>query len=164
MSKLMMKSLIRPAALALALVGGVVAAHAHGHGMRGHEPGMMGPRMSMHLLDSVDASEAQRGQIKQIMDLVRQDMRASHESGRKLHAQMRDAMLGPQVDAAQLEVLRQQQLAQHDAMSRRMLQAMADAAKVLTPEQRAKLAERMKKAELRRAEHMKDRMKDGVHR
>jgi periplasmic protein CpxP/Spy len=31
-----------------------------------------------------------------------------------------------------------------DALSRRMLQAMADAAEVLTPEQRAKVAERIK--------------------
>jgi periplasmic protein CpxP/Spy len=33
---------------------------------------------------------------------------------------------------------------QHDQTSRRMLQAMLDASKVLTPEQRAKIAERMK--------------------
>jgi Spy/CpxP family protein refolding chaperone len=50
----------------------------------------------------------------------------------------------PSVDAAAAESLRQQMLAQHDQASKRMLQAMLDVSKVLTPEQRAKVGERMK--------------------
>ena len=42
----------------------------------------------------------------------------------------------------------------HEQASKRMLQAMLDAGKVLTPEQRAKLAERMKQ----RGEIMRERM------
>jgi len=43
-----------------------------------------------------------------------------------------------------LEQQRALQMQAADARSRRMLQAMADAAEVLTPEQRAKAAERLK--------------------
>jgi len=50
----------------------------------------------------------------------------------------------PTVDAAAAESVRQQMLAQHDQASKRMLQAMLDVSNVLTPEQRAKMAARMK--------------------
>jgi Spy/CpxP family protein refolding chaperone len=60
----------------------------------------------------------------------------------------------PTVDAAAAESLRQQLLAQHDQASKRVLQAMLDVSKVLTPEQRAKLAERIKQ----RQAAMQDRM------
>ena len=59
----------------------------------------------------------------------------------------------PNVDAAAAESLRQQMLQQHDQASRRMLQAMLDVSKVLTPEQRVKLGERMKQ----RADTMRER-------
>ena len=60
----------------------------------------------------------------------------------------------PNVDAAAAESVRQQMLQQHDQASKRMLQARLDASKVLTPEQRAKMAERMKQ----RGDMMRDRM------
>ena len=55
---------------------------------------------------------------------------------------------------AAAESLRQQMMAQHDQASRRVTQAMLDVARVLTPEQRAKLGERMRE----RQAIMKDRM------
>jgi Spy/CpxP family protein refolding chaperone len=42
-----------------------------------------------------------------------------------------------------VEALRQQQLAQHDQASKRMTQALVDAARVLTPEPRKMMADRM---------------------
>ena len=45
---------------------------------------------------------------------------------------------------AAAESVRQQMLAQHDQSSKRMLQAMLDVSKVLTPAQRAKLGARLK--------------------
>ena len=45
-------------------------------------------------------------------------------------------------------------MAQHDQVSRRMTQAMVDISRVLTPEQRAKIGERMKE----RAAKMQERM------
>ena len=66
----------------------------------------------------------------------------------------------PNVDASAAESIRQEMLAQHDATSRRMLQAMLDVSRVLTPEQRAQLAERMKE----RRERMEERMKRHMDR
>ena len=51
-------------------------------------------------------------------------------------------------------------LAQHDQASRRVMQAMLDAANVLTPEQRAKLGERARQ----RAERMQERMRERAPR
>jgi len=50
----------------------------------------------------------------------------------------------PTVDAATVEQVRAQMLQLHDQSSRRMTQAMLDIARVLTPEQRAKIGERMR--------------------
>ena len=50
----------------------------------------------------------------------------------------------PTVDAAAAESVRQQLMAQHDAASRRTLQAMLDISRVLTSEQRAQIARHLK--------------------
>jgi protein CpxP len=54
---------------------------------------------------------------------------------------MRQLFTQPTVDARAVETLRQQMLAQHDQASKRMMQAMLDGSRVLTPEQRAKMAD-----------------------
>ncbi len=131
-----------------------------GHGMgpgMGHGPGFgagMGAGMGMGMgmmggpgmaraLDGVGATAEQKAQIQQILQAARGDLRAQREAGAKLHEQMRSLFAQPNVDARAVETLRQQMLAQHDAASKRMTQAMLDAGKVLTPEQRRTLAERM---------------------
>jgi len=143
-------------ALFVALAGTAVLAQAqqpgpmgggHRHGgtmgapMDGMKVGMMGGPRAERMLEAVGASAEQRTQIRQIMDAARTDQQARHESGRALHEQMRQAFVQPTVDANVVEALRQQQLALHDAGSKRMLQAMLEASRVLSPEQRAKLAE-----------------------
>ena len=113
-----------------------------GHG--GHEMGGS-PRHMERLLDEVKATPEQRAQIKQITDAARTDTAAQREAGRKLHEQNLALFTQPNVDARTAETLRQQMLAQHDQASKRMLQMKLDISRVLTPEQRTVLAERMKK-------------------
>ena len=110
----------------------------------------MGPGMNMgaamipeRLLDAVGASAEQKTRLREIFKSAGDDLRAQRETGRGLHQQMMALMTAPKVDPAAAEALRQKQLASHDVASKRMLQAMLDAQAVLTPEQRAKLAERM---------------------
>ena len=129
--------------------------------MGGHEgpQGMMGSpehmgRMLDHMLDGLNATDAQRSQIKQIAAAAATDMKAQHDAGRALREKAMQIFSAPNVDAAAAESVRQQMLAQHDQSSRRMLQAMLDASKVLTPEQRAKLGERMKQREAQMHERM----------
>ena len=125
-----------------------------GHAMGGRGHGMMMGRMGDHMLDGLNATDAQRTQIKQIMQAARDDLKTQREAGRALRERGMQIFAAPSVDAAQAESVRQQMVAQHDASSRRMLQAMLDASRVLTPEQRAKLAERMKERSARMQERM----------
>jgi periplasmic protein CpxP/Spy len=113
--------------------------HRHGGGMMAGP--MMGGGFSGRMLEAVEATDEQRAQIKQIMETARGDMKAQREAGRALHEQMRSVFTQPTVDARAAEALRVQMLAQHDEASKRMMQAMLEVSRVLTPEQRAKLAE-----------------------
>lgn len=166
------------ATLVLALAGGVaqtaVAAPPEGlppgmgpgpHGMHpGMRPGMQrqthsGPEMAGsgvrflgRMLDLAKATPEQRSQIHQIMQAARQDMHSQREAGRKLRDQQHALLTQPNVDAAAVEALRQQMLAQHDQASKRMTQALVEASRVLTPEQRKLIGEHRALLERHRAE------------
>lgn len=133
----------------------------HGGGMRGdglHGGGMgMGGAHMGRVLDAVKATPEQRSQIKAIMDGARTDMKAQREAGRGLRQQMQAAFAQPTVDARAVETLRAQMLAQHDTASKRMTQAMLDASKVLTPEQRKTLADLMAKRQAMMQRHASER-------
>ena len=135
-------------------------------------PGMGGPDMMMmgdpahmgrgvdRMLDGLGVSDAQRSQIQQIVQAASTEMRAQHEAGRALRDKGLQLLTAPTIDATAAEALRQQMQVQHDQASKRMLQTLIDVARVLTPEQRAKLGERMK---LRR-DAMQERMQRGAPR
>jgi Spy/CpxP family protein refolding chaperone len=122
--------------------------------MFGGSPERMG-RMIDHMLDGLNASDAQRGQIKQIAAAAAADLKAQAQSGRALRQRGMQMFTAPTVDAAGAEQLRQQMLQQHDQMSKRVTQAMLDVARVLTPEQRARIGERMRDRQARMEERMK---------
>jgi Spy/CpxP family protein refolding chaperone len=111
-------------------------------------------RMVDHMLDGLNATDAQRAQVKQIAQAAAADLKGQREAGRALREKSLQLFSAPTVDAAAAESVRQQMLAQHDTASRRMLQAMLDISRVLTPEQRAKIGEQMKQ----RSEMMRERM------
>ena len=130
-----------------------------GHGgMRGGHEGRGGAghlgRTFDHMLDGLNATDAQRAQIKQIASAAETDLKPQRDAGRALREKQVQIFAAPTVDAAAAEAVRAQLSSQHDMTSRRMTQAMLDASKVLTPEQRAKLGERMKQ----RQAQMNDRM------
>jgi periplasmic protein CpxP/Spy len=139
----------------LALAGGVVQtaqAAPGGHdGMVGHAMsmgmgkggGMAHPEHLARLLDSIGASADQQAQIKQIMATARTELQAQRTQGQALHQQMQAVFTQPAVDARAAEALRQQLQAVHDQSSKRMLQAMLDSSRVLTPDQRAQLATKL---------------------
>lgn len=151
-SALLMR-LMAASVFVVAAAGTALSAHAQGlHGRDGNAGGMMmfgGPpehvaRGVDHMLDGLNATEAQRSQIKQIAMAAAADLKAQRDAGRGLREQGMQIFTAPTVDAAAAEALRQQMSAQREQGSKRMLQAMLDVAKVLTPEQRAKIGERMK--------------------
>ena len=121
-------------------------------------------RMIDQMLDGLNASDAQRSQIKQIAASAASDMKAQAEAGRALRQRALQAFTAPNVDAAAVEQVRQQMLQQHAQMSRRMTQAMLDVARVLTPEQRARLGERMRDRQARMEDRLKrmESMREGM--
>lgn len=127
-----------------------------GHGMHGHR-GLHNPHHVMRMLDAVNATPEQRAQIKQIMQAAKPEMAAQHEAGRKLHEQSQALLTQPNIDARAAETLRQQMLAQHDQASKRRLQLMLDMSRVLTPEQRKTLAERMNQQRSMMERHRSER-------
>ena len=150
-------------AVLVAVLGSVaLSAWAQGGpGMHGGGPGMhgmgLGGRMAERMLDSVNASAEQRAQVKQITDRAAADMKAQHESGRALREQGMKLFTQPVVDANAAEALRAQMMQQHDQGSRRMMQTMLEISRVLTPEQRKQLAERMAQRGDMTRRHMQER-------
>lgn len=120
------------------------AHHGAQHGAH-HAPGLpFAGRGFERVLDEVKATDAQRQQIKQITDQARTDLQALHQQGRDAHQQGMAIWTSPKLDAADAEKHRQQMLAHHDQVSKRMMQAMLDVGKVLSPEQRAQAAQILK--------------------
>jgi Spy/CpxP family protein refolding chaperone len=126
--------------VALAGAFGMAAAEAMPMGGRGGPGGPIGMLMSERALDRINATPEQRTQLKAIVDGARKDLAAQRDGGRALRDQLAQALAQPTVDARAVEALRQQMLARHDQSSRRMMQAMVEASRVFTPEQRAQLA------------------------
>lgn len=159
-------------AASLLLLGGGLAVTASAHqgegpgrhaqgGLHAKHAGMMGPGMGARALDAVGATDEQKAQIRQIMDSARSDLQGQREAGRALREQMRALLAAPTVDANAVEALRQQQQAHREQVSRRMTQAMVEASRVLTPEQRQAMAEHSRQREQRMQQMQRQR---GEHR
>lgn len=135
--------------------------HAAHRGPMGGDPGRHGGGMMFPLheraLDAVGASADQKQRIRSIFESARTELRGQREARRAQHEQAMNLFTQPTVDARAAEGLRQQMLQQHDQASRRQMQAMLDASAVLTPEQRAKLAERMKQRRDMMERHQRER-------
>lgn len=90
-----------------------------------------------------DGTPEQKAAVAAIFKAAMADLRPIHQQLREGHARAHRLLAAPAIDRAALEELRVQQMQQMDAASKRMLAAIEDAAEVLTPAQRAKLAEQM---------------------
>lgn len=145
------------AAATVATIGAAgwhMKAHAHGPfggplGGRGWH-GAMDPAsaakridaMTAWVLADIDATPEQRTRVanafkaaaNELLPLRQQHLQARRESLQLLAA--------PSIDRARLEKLRLDQMQLGETVSRRMLQAMMDAAEALDPAQRAQLAQR----------------------
>jgi periplasmic protein CpxP/Spy len=96
------------------------------------------------LIKAVDGTPEQKERLVKLAQTAMSDMqplRTQHMAARKKGM---DLLAASSIDRNALERLRQEQLTLADSMSKRMVQHMADAAEVLTPAQRSKLADRMR--------------------
>lgn len=111
-------------------------------GWRSNDPATLSRKIDAMVawaLSDIDATPDQRARVATIFKGAANDLlplRQAHQSARRDSLQL---LAAPTVDRARLEALRVQQMQLGDTVTRRMLQAMLDAADVLNPEQRAKL-------------------------
>jgi len=115
------------------------ARHAFGH----HGPHAWGEEDIRYavgwMLREVDASEAQVARVGEIATAAAADLRVLHETHRARREPFAAALVA--ADRTALERLRGEELAAAEQASQRIVLALADAAEVLTPEQRQQLAE-----------------------
>ena len=142
-------ALIVGGTLAVLIVGAGVAAatgNGFGRGFGGH-PHWGGGFMEYGIeraLDEVDATPEQTEKIWKIIDAARAEMRPVARGFRDSREQVMELLGATTVDRAAAEKLRAERIAAADEASRRMTTAILDIAEVLTPEQRAELAEHIK--------------------
>jgi periplasmic protein CpxP/Spy len=142
----------------LAALGGfgLLAAGAQANGWRRHGglDGEDGARRIERRIDrfarSVGATPQQKERLAAIAGAALADLRPLREQQRTARLRSMQLLAAPAIDRAALEQARVAQMQAAEARSRRMTQALADAAEVLTPEQRAKAAERLKRRMERR--------------
>ena len=95
------------------------------------------------MLAEVEATDDQRERVHAIATDALADMGEFRDFKREGHEALVAALTQETVDREALEALRQSKLETADRASQRLLTALADAAEVLTPAQRAELAEEL---------------------
>jgi len=134
---------------AVAGLGSAIAWKAHAHG-RHHgpiDPARLDEYVSRglkHFYVEIDATEAQRQKLDPIVRQAARDLLPLRETFHGGRQRAIDLLAAAAVDRNALEGLRTEQLQAAEAASRRLTQAIADVAEVLTPEQRQKLAEHVR--------------------
>jgi Spy/CpxP family protein refolding chaperone len=122
------------------------------HGARGHwgsvplDPAMIedrADRMVRHLAIELDANNDQQEKLRGVVRAMLKDVLPARERAFAARRQARELLTANTIDRAAIEKLRADQIALADTVSKRVTQALGDAADVLTPEQRRKLSDRL---------------------
>jgi periplasmic protein CpxP/Spy len=137
------------AATATLFIAGIAVVAAHGTGWN-HDwsDEQVAEHIQKHvdqMLAGVNATPEQRTQVTTILQSAAHDILAMRDQHMAAHAQFKQILSSAQIDRAQLETLRQQQVQALDSASQRLTAAMADAAEVLGPEQRKQLFDNIEK-------------------
>jgi len=96
-------------------------------------------RMVRHLAIELDATNEQQDRLRAIMKATVKDLVPMRDKAHAARVQARELLTQQTVDRSELERFRTEQLALADSFSKRVSQAVGDAAEVLTPEQRRRL-------------------------
>lgn len=135
------------------LLAGAVSAWSHGEGPGGwhgrawcrtHAVNPAGERARLEfaadwVLNRIQATEAQREQVKGVLGQALQDLGPLRDRHRQHRDAVAAALAQPAVDRAALEALRRAELELAEQASTRIVTALADIADALTREQRAEL-------------------------
>jgi Spy/CpxP family protein refolding chaperone len=146
-------------ALAGGLVGAATTSFSQGFGPPWHMA-VRGPMMSpfggpltteqlvdradravRHVAIELDASADQQAKLEAIVKSAVTDLAPMRDKVRATREKVRELLTASTVDRGAIEKLRAEQVATMDTLSKRIAQAVGDAAEVLTPDQRRKLGE-----------------------
>ncbi|MBP0581704.1 Spy/CpxP family protein refolding chaperone [Labrys sp. LIt4] len=123
--------------------GGLAAAAVMGGGGWHHGPRLERIQNFVRMsLDSVAATSEQEAKVHDIIAAAYTDLAPKPEDRAAFRKQAVDLLRAPTIDKAAVEKLRSDFVARTDAKSKRFVEAVLSVADVLTPEQRAKLADR----------------------
>ncbi|HXF55910.1 MAG TPA: periplasmic heavy metal sensor [Hyphomicrobiaceae bacterium] len=156
--------LVTVVALAATLTGSIathaLSQHSFAHW---HGPGLMsGPidparaeeridKAARHLSIEIDATAEQQERLRTIAKAAVKDLLPMREKAHAARQRARDLLTQQSVDRAAIEAFRAEQMQLAESASRRIAQALGDAAEVLTPEQRRKIADYLQEMRERRA-------------
>ncbi len=145
-------SLVALIAVPLVAVASGVGPKGFGHCHRGGEPtteaelrDRMDRGATFVLNRTSDVTDEQRAEIDAILDAVAPEAWALKSEGKDLREAVREAVTGETIDADALEAFRAEGLEHADEASKLLVETFVEIAEVLTPEQRAELAEQAQK-------------------
>ena len=98
-------------------------------------------RMTKHMAIELDATTDQQVKIASIAKAAVADLRPLREKALAARSQAITLLTAPTIDRTAIERLRAEQIGLAETASKRIAQALADAAEVLNPEQRKKIAD-----------------------
>ena len=96
-------------------------------------------RAVRHLGIEIDATAEQQEKLRGIVNSAIKDLLPMREKVQAARQRAHDLFTQPSVNRAAIDAFRTEQMALADAASKRIAQALGDAAEVLTPEQRRKI-------------------------
>jgi len=123
------------------------------HHIHWHDGGMFGgplspaqiddriDRVTKHLAIELDATADQQAKVAAIAKAAVADLRPLREKAQAARTQAVALLTAPTIDRSAIERLRAEQIGLAETASKRIAQALADAADVLSPEQRRKVAD-----------------------
>lgn len=131
-------------AVAVAAGAGAYAfANTEGWGREKLMRGFMEYRLDQ-MLTEAGASADQKDKVKTIVTTTIDEVRPNREARKAMRDEIIKLIEAPTIDRNAIEALRAKQMSQFEERSKAIAKAVADAAEVLTPEQRKKLVEEMK--------------------
>ena len=129
----------------MALLAGSLAATAGGTAFargddgKAFDPARFQERVEKRVDRALTGTDATAEQKKKVADIIGQtfkDMKPLHDQRVQNRKAMQEALQAPTIDAAKIEAIRTEQMKISDASSKRFTQALTDAGKVLTAQQR----------------------------
>jgi len=96
-------------------------------------------RMVRHMAIELEATDTQQDKLRALVKAAVKDLVPMREKVQSARLKARELLTQTTIDRAEIEKFRAEQIAFAEAFSKRVSQAVADAAEILTPDQRRKL-------------------------